>query len=52
MYIRTSIIGKLYLSEDFLDSVLILADIALSYDNQLSDAYNKKGYYYSQKGKK
>ncbi len=40
-----------YLSEDFLDSVLILADIALSYDNQLADAYNKKGYYYSQKGK-
>jgi TolB-like protein len=40
-----------FLSEDFLDSVLFLADIALSYDNQLSEAYNKKGYYYSQKGR-
>jgi len=40
-----------FLSEDFLDSILILAEIALSYDSQLSDAYNKKGYFYSQKGR-
>ncbi len=39
-----------YLSENYLDSVLILSDIALSYDNQLAEAYNAKGYYYSAKG--
>jgi tetratricopeptide (TPR) repeat protein len=35
-----------YFSEDFLDSVLILADIALSYDDQLAEAYTVKGRYY------
>ena len=36
--------------EDFLDSVLILADKALSIDNRLSDAYTIRGYYYNQVG--
>jgi len=40
-----------YFSENFLDSVLILADIALKYDTQLSEAYTFRGYYYSQMGK-
>ena len=35
-----------YFTENFLDSVLILADIALSHDDQLSDAYVIKGQYY------
>jgi tetratricopeptide (TPR) repeat protein len=39
-----------YFSENFLDSVLILANIALSYDNQLSEAYTVKGEYYQVKG--
>ncbi len=37
-----------YFAEEFLDSILILADIALSYDDQLSEAYTiRGGYYYS-----
>ena len=39
-----------YLSEKFLDSVLILADIALSYDDQLAEAYTVRGDYYDEKG--
>ena len=39
-----------YFSENFLDSVLILADIALSYDDQLAEAYTVRGYYYKIKG--
>jgi TolB-like protein len=39
-----------YFSENFLDSVLILADIAISYDNQLAEAYTVKGEYYRLKG--
>ena len=39
-----------YFSEDFLDTVLILADKALSFDPQLSDAYSIKGDYYYEKG--
>jgi len=35
-----------FLTEDFLDSMLILADIALSYDNQLAEAYVIRGLYY------
>jgi len=35
-----------YFSESFLDSVLILADKALSLDPQLSDAYKVRGDYY------
>ena len=32
-----------YFSESFMDSVLILADKALSFDPQLSDAYYSQG---------
>jgi len=39
-----------YFSESFLDSVLILADKALSFDPQLSDAYTVRGAYYGAKG--
>ncbi len=39
-----------YFSEDFLDSVLILCDIALSYDNQVADAYIVRGNYYRANG--
>jgi TolB-like protein/Tfp pilus assembly protein PilF len=35
------------LSKDFLDSVLILCDIALSYDDQLSEAYTIRGQYFN-----
>jgi TolB-like protein/AraC-like DNA-binding protein len=35
-----------YLTENFLDSMLILADIALSFDDQLADAYVLRGDYY------
>jgi TolB-like protein len=42
---------KTLFSENFMDSVLILANIALSFDNQLSDAYTLKGTYYSEIGK-
>ncbi len=35
-----------YLEENILDSVLILSDKALSYDDQLSDAYTARGDYY------
>ena len=34
------------LSENFLDSVLILCNVALKYDNKLSDAYAVRGDYY------
>jgi tetratricopeptide (TPR) repeat protein len=39
-----------YFSENFLDSVRIFADMALSYDDQLSQAYTVKGRYYLDKG--
>jgi TolB-like protein/Tfp pilus assembly protein PilF len=39
-----------YFSGFFMDSVLILADKALSFDNQLSEAYLLRGAYYSTKG--
>jgi TolB-like protein/Tfp pilus assembly protein PilF len=35
-----------YLSESFLDSAMILLDIALTFDDQLSEAYRIRGYYY------
>ncbi len=35
-----------FLTEQFLDSVLILADIALSFDDQLAEAYVVRGEYY------
>jgi TolB-like protein/Flp pilus assembly protein TadD len=36
-----------YFTENFLDSVLILADLALSFDDKLSEAYVLKGQYYN-----
>ena len=35
-----------FLTENFMDSVLVLADIALSFDDQLAEAYVIKGNYY------
>jgi TolB-like protein len=43
---------KDYFSEDFLDSVLILANKALFYDDQLSEAYTIKGNYFNEISKK
>jgi TolB-like protein len=40
-----------YLSENFMDSVLILTNHALSFDNQLSEANTLRGTYYYQTGK-
>ncbi len=40
------------LSENYLDSVRILADIALSYDDQLAEAYTVRGFYYESIGDK
>jgi TolB-like protein/Tfp pilus assembly protein PilF len=37
---------KYYLSLNLLDTVLILTDIALSFDDQLAEAYDIKGNYY------
>jgi len=39
-----------YLSKSFMDSVLWLANIALSFDNQLSEAYVVRGNYYLENG--
>ncbi|MFC2126148.1 tetratricopeptide repeat protein [Bacteroidota bacterium] len=39
-----------YFEEDFLDSALVLANVALSYDDQLEEAYNVRGKYYQQNG--
>jgi TolB-like protein len=41
---------KEYFSKNFLDSVLYLAEKALSLDDQLSDAHNIMGMYYEEKG--
>jgi len=41
--------GEEYLSENRLDSVLVLADMALSYDNNLAEAYSLRGRYYTEK---
>src|SRR5664280_1659883 len=40
-----------YLSENFMDSVLILTNHALSFDNQLSEANTLRGTYYCETGK-
>jgi tetratricopeptide (TPR) repeat protein len=42
---------KEYFSKNFMDSVLVLANIALSFDDQLSEPYLLKGRYYSEIGK-
>jgi TolB-like protein len=39
-----------YFKEDFLDSCLILANTALSFDNDLEEAYFWKGFYYRHNG--
>jgi TolB-like protein/Tfp pilus assembly protein PilF len=39
-----------YFSKSFMDSVLILCNIALSVDNNLPEAYTIKGEYYADKG--
>ena len=39
-----------YFSNNFLDSVMILANIGLSFDSQLAEAYYVKGRYYQYKG--
>jgi len=41
---------KEFLTESFLDSVLFLAEEALSFDDQLPDAYYIRGMYYGEKG--
>ena len=38
--------SETFYTENFLDSMLILADIALSFDNQLAEAYEVRGDYY------
>jgi TolB-like protein len=40
-----------YFSENFMDSILILTNIALSFDNQYSEAYTLRGIYYNEIGK-
>jgi TolB-like protein/AraC-like DNA-binding protein len=40
-----------YLSENFMDSVPILCDIAISFNHQLSEAHTLKGMYCNQTGK-
>ena len=39
-----------YFDEDFMDSVLVMTDIALSYDDKLAEAYAIRGRYYNQTG--
>jgi TolB-like protein len=41
-----------FLTENFLDSMMILADIALSFDDQLAEAYVIRGYYYERHNQK
>ena len=44
-------ISKEYFTKNFMDSVRILINFALSFDNQLSEAYTLRGRYYSEIGK-
>jgi TolB-like protein len=41
--------GDEYFSENFIDSVLFLANKALSFDNNLAEAYSLRGDYYTEK---
>ncbi len=41
-----------YLAENYLDSSFVLADIALSFDNKLAEAYIIRGRYFEQHGDK
>jgi TolB-like protein/Tfp pilus assembly protein PilF len=42
--------SKTYFQQNFLDSCLILANIALSFDDQMDEAYYMKGMFYLMKG--
>jgi TolB-like protein len=42
--------GEIFFSKEYLDSVLILANMALSYDDQLADAYIARGEFYRLRG--
>jgi TolB-like protein/Tfp pilus assembly protein PilF len=42
---------KEYLSGNFMDSVLVLTNIAISYDSHLSEPYTLRGTYYNEIGK-
>jgi TolB-like protein/Tfp pilus assembly protein PilF len=42
--------AKEYFSENYMDSVLILSDFALTFDNNLAEAYAIRGDYYTYKG--
>jgi TolB-like protein/Tfp pilus assembly protein PilF len=50
VYWDTHSSAKEYFSENYMDSVLILSDIALSFDNKLAEAYTIRGDYYTYKG--
>jgi TolB-like protein/AraC-like DNA-binding protein/tetratricopeptide (TPR) repeat protein len=47
---RDNSIGNSNLLNNYLDSMLVLSGIALSYDDKLSEAYIIRGAYYSSKG--
>ena len=40
-----------YFSKNFMDSILTLTNIAISFDNQLSESYTLRGTYYNEIGK-
>jgi tetratricopeptide (TPR) repeat protein len=42
---------KEYFSKNYMDSVLILCDKSLSFDNKLSEPYTLKGRYYNEIGR-
>jgi tetratricopeptide (TPR) repeat protein len=44
-------INESYYSKNWLDSILVLADLALSFDDHLPEAYSDRGFYYWQNGK-
>ncbi len=46
MVYRNKHYWETFLTENFLDSMVILADIALSFDDQLAEAYSLRGDYY------
>ena len=50
MIYKNKNIRQEYFSENYLDSVRILTDIALKYDDKASEAYVLMGDYYSEKG--
>jgi TolB-like protein/Tfp pilus assembly protein PilF len=51
VYWDTHSSAKEYFSENYMDSVLILSDIALFFDNKLAEAYTLKGTYFREIGK-